>query len=59
MSKKIIGKVKKYRNGDSDSLIEIIDLFNPILIKYSILLDGEDTKQDLIIHLRMLAKGSD
>ena len=51
MSKKIIGKVKKYRNGDSDSLIEIIDLFNPILIKYSILLDGEDTKQDLIIHL--------
>lgn len=51
MSKKIIGKVKKYRNGDSDSLMEIIDLFNPILIKYSILLDGEDTKQDLIIHL--------
>ena len=32
-------------------MIEIIDLFNPILIKYSILLDGEDTKQDLIIHL--------
>lgn len=51
MSKEIIEKVKKYRNGDSDSLIEIITLFNPVLSKYSILVDGEDTKQDLIIHL--------
>ena len=51
MSKEIIDKVKKYREGDNNSLIEIITLFNPVLSKYSILVDGEDTKQDLIIHL--------
>ena len=51
VGKEIIGKVKKYRDGESECLIEIITLFNPVLSKYSKLVDGEDTKQDLIIHL--------
>ena len=51
MSNDIFKKVISYREGDNESLIKIIDIFNPLLNKYSRLLDGEDTKQDLIIHL--------
>lgn len=51
MSNEIFNKVMNYREGDNESLIKIIDIFNPLLIKYSRLLYGEDTKQDLIIHL--------
>jgi RNA polymerase sigma factor (sigma-70 family) len=51
MSNEIFKKVMNYREGDNESLIKIIELFNPLLIKYSKLLDGEDTKQDLIMHL--------
>lgn len=51
VGKEIIGKVKRYRDGESECLIEIITLFNPVLSKYSKLVDGEDTKQDLIMHL--------
>lgn len=51
MSNEIFNKVINYREGDNESLIKIIDIFNPLLIKYSRLLNGEDTKQDLIIHL--------
>ena len=32
-------------------MLDIIEIFNPLVSKYSRLLDGEDTKQDLIIHL--------
>lgn len=41
----------KYRNGSDTSLEEIINVFNPLINKYSRLLDGEDTKQDLILYL--------
>lgn len=51
MSNEIFKKVMNYREGDNESLIKIIDIFNPLLIKYSKLLDYEDTKQDLILHL--------
>nr|WP_279325026.1 sigma-70 family RNA polymerase sigma factor [Clostridium sp. 1001275B_160808_H3] len=32
-------------------MLDIIEIFEPLLSKYARLLDGEDTKQDLIIHL--------
>lgn len=51
MSIEIFKKVMNYREGDDESLMGIIEIFNPLLLKYSKLLDGEDTKQDLIIHL--------
>lgn len=51
MSNEILKKVMNYRKGDNESLLKIIEIFNPLLIKYSKLIDGEDTKQDLIMHL--------
>ncbi|MBU3106163.1 RNA polymerase sigma factor [Clostridium gasigenes] len=48
---RIYEKVNRAKDGDSKSLEEIIDIFNPIMNKYSRLLCGEDTKQDLIIFL--------
>lgn len=51
MQKSIYKKIIKFRNGDNNSLEEIIELFNPVINKYSRLLDGEDTRQDLIIHI--------
>ena len=44
-------KVVRYRKGNNESLLEIIEVFDPLLSKYSRLLDGEDTRQELIIHL--------
>lgn len=41
----------KYRNGNNTSLEKIINTFNPLISKYSRLLDGEDTKQDLALYL--------
>ena len=51
MNNRILKKVVSYRKGNNESLLEIIEVFNPLLSKYSRLLDGEDTRQDLIIHL--------
>ncbi len=51
MEKNIFIKMMKYKNGDKNSLLEIIEIFNPLISKYSRLLDKEDTRQDLIIHL--------
>lgn len=51
MSNEIFNKVMNYKEGDNQSLIKIIDIFKPLLIKYARLIDFEDTKQDLIIHL--------
>ncbi|NLZ35512.1 MAG: hypothetical protein GX889_11555, partial [Clostridiales bacterium] len=51
MNNRISKKVVSYRKGNNESLLEIIEVFNPLLSKYSKLLDGEDTRQDLIIHL--------
>lgn len=41
----------KYRTGNNTSLEKIINTFNPLISKYSRLLDGEDTKQDLALYL--------
>lgn len=51
MSIDIMKKVIKYKQGDNESLLKIIDVFSPIIDKYSRLLDREDTRQDLIVHL--------
>jgi len=51
MDNRILKKVVGYRKGNNEALVEIIEIFNPLLTKYSRLLDGEDTRQDLIIHL--------
>lgn len=47
----IYDKLIKIRNGDKESLEEIINIINPLISKYARLLDGEDTKQDLIVYL--------
>ena len=44
-------KIVNSRKGDNNSLLEIIEIFNPLISKYSRLLDKEDTRQDLIIYL--------
>ncbi len=44
-------KVNRAKEGDSKGFEEIIDIFNPIINKYSRLLCREDTKQDLIVFL--------
>lgn len=51
MENNMLQKIIKYRKGDNNSLLEIIEIFNPLISKYSRLLDKEDTRQDLIIHL--------
>ncbi|MCI6691495.1 MAG: sigma-70 family RNA polymerase sigma factor [Clostridium sp.] len=51
MESNMFEKIIEYKNGDEKSLLEIIKIFNPLIIKYSRLLDEEDTKQDLILHL--------
>lgn len=51
MNNEIFIKIMNYRNGDNDCLLDIIEIFNPLISKYSKLLEGEDTKQDLIIYL--------
>ena len=47
----IYENILEVRNGNDNSLMEIIEIFNPLISKYSRKLDGEDTKQDLIIFL--------
>lgn len=51
MERNIFKKIIEYRNGDEKSLLEIIEIFNPLLMKYARFLDEEDTKQDLTLHL--------
>lgn len=51
MENNILKKIIEYRQGNNDSLLEIIEILNPLISKYSRLLDKEDTRQDLIIHL--------
>ena len=56
MEKYIYEKVIKVKNGDGNYLEEIIKIFEPLISKYSRLLDGEDTKQDLSLHLMEVIK---
>lgn len=40
----IYGKEYIYKNGDKNSLLGIIEIFNPLINKYSRLLDKGDTR---------------
>jgi len=51
MENYIYEKLIKARDGDKDCLEEIIKIFDPLISKYSRLLDSEDTKHDLSVHL--------
>lgn len=51
MKYNIVEKVLDYKRGNENAILEVIEIFKPIINKYSRILDGEDTKQDLIIHL--------
>lgn len=51
MEKNIYDKLIRFRSGDNNYLEKILVLFNPLINKYARLLDGEDTKQDLILYL--------
>lgn len=56
MKNDIFEKIIKYKKGDEKELLEIIEMFNPLIMKYARLLDEEDTKQDLILHLIKVMK---
>lgn len=56
MKNYIFEKIIKYKKGDEKELLEIIEMFNPLIMKYARLLDEEDTKQDLILHLIKVMK---
>lgn len=51
MGNDIIKIIMKYREGENEYLLRIVDIFNPVINKYSRILDGDDTRQDLIIQL--------
>ena len=51
MIKNIFEQIIEYKKGNEESLLEIIRIFDPLISKYAKLLDKEDTKQDLILHL--------
>ncbi len=51
MTNGIYKEIFKYRNGNKNSLENVINTFNLLINKFSRILDGEDTKQDLIVHL--------
>lgn len=54
MGNDIYEKLIKAKEGDNNCIEEIIEMFNPLISKYSRLLDGEDTKQDLSLYLIMV-----
>lgn len=54
MGNDIYEKLIKAKEGDNNCIEEIIEMFNPLISKYSRLLDGEDTKQDLFLYLIMV-----
>ena len=57
MNKELIFKiidVKKYNKDES--ILDILDIFDNIINKYSRKLNGEDTKQDLYVFLIKLIK---
>lgn len=51
MSKNLYSLVQKTKCRKEEDTLELLELFNPIINKYGKLLMGEDTKQDLKLHL--------
>lgn len=51
MGNTIYKNIKEYKNGNKEIFREIINVFNSLINKLSKLVNGEDTRQDLIVHL--------
>lgn len=51
MKSSMYTQLLEIRKGNEEIVEDIIGIFNPLLNKYSKLLDGEDTRQDLILYL--------
>lgn len=51
MSKNMYNLVQESKLGDELGAMELMELFSPLINKYGRLLLGEDTKQDLKLHL--------
>lgn len=47
----ILNSILKYKEGNNEFILKIMDTFNPVINKYAKLLDGEDTRHDLIVYL--------
>ncbi len=45
----IIDDIRKIQNGDSDSILKLIEKFNPVLKKYAYSLYYEDSYDDLLV----------
>ena len=51
MNNEMFVKIMNIKKGNNDELIEVIEMFKPLIRKYSKMIDGEDTEQDLKIFL--------
>ena len=51
MGNTIYKNIKEYKNGNKEIFREIINVFNPLINKLSKSVNGEDTRQDLLVHL--------
>jgi RNA polymerase sigma factor (sigma-70 family) len=51
VSKNLYSLVQKTKDRKEEDTLELLELFDPLINKYGRLLLGEDTKQDLKLHL--------
>ena len=51
MNNEMFVRIMDIKKGNNDELIEVIEMFKPLIRKYSKMIDGEDTEQDLKIFL--------
>ena len=51
MGNTIYKNIKEYKKGNKEIFREIINVFNPLINKLSKSVNGEDTRQDLLVHL--------
>lgn len=51
MNNEMFVKIMNIKKGNNDELIEVIEMFKPLIRKYSKMIDGEDAEQDLKIFL--------
>ncbi|KIL53747.1 hypothetical protein KP77_00080 [Jeotgalibacillus alimentarius] len=56
MQKSLYDIAVKMRSGEEREALELLSTFEPVIHKYGRLLDGEDTKQDLKLHLLKTAR---
>ena len=49
MGNTIYKNIKEYKNGNKEIFREIMNVFNPLINKLSKSVNGEDTRQDLLV----------